>query len=225
MHDGILAFVASQEISVGDKLPTEMEFCDSFGVSRPLVREALARLRLEGVIVTRKGSGSILRSKPGRDFLEMAKGVDVASMIQCFEFRMALECEAASLAAVRADRTDVARIGAALKNLEKSFEKGTLGRDEDFRFHRAILLASHNASFVSALDIKKVTIFQGINMARTLSLESSNVRTATVLQEHRAIYAAIVDGDPQLASAATRLHLANARVRLLSGRSEDTHQK
>src|SRR3546814_2482151 len=92
------------------RLPSEKELAASFQVSRPIVREALSRLRSDGILVSRHGSGSYIQHQPNRALFDVAPTGSIAGLMRTFEFRLALECEAAALAAMRRAIQDVSHI-------------------------------------------------------------------------------------------------------------------
>lgn len=75
----------------GDKLPLESALSDIFSVSRSVIREVLARLRANGVIVSRHGSGSYVQRKPAVDVLRLAPLGDMANVLRAYEYRVAME--------------------------------------------------------------------------------------------------------------------------------------
>ena len=96
------------------RLPSETELARRFGASRPVVREALARLREDGVIVSRQGSGSYVKRRPDPAVLRFVPVGSIADVQRCFEFRAGLEGAAAALAAERWEDADIAEIRRAL---------------------------------------------------------------------------------------------------------------
>ncbi|MCW5603836.1 MAG: FadR family transcriptional regulator [Burkholderiales bacterium] len=220
LYEDIMAAIVNGKIPEGEKLPAETELAASFGVSRPVVREALSRLRADGVIVSRRGSGSYVQRKPSQQFLRLAPIGGIADLMRCFEFRIAIEGEAAALAAARRTEKDLAEMSAALKDLEDAIEHKMVGTDADIRFHNAIAAASKNKLFNMTLKTLAGAIFQGISVARKLTLQASTKRLLTVQTEHCRIFEAIRNEDANGARKAVRLHIENARARVLSDTAE-----
>lgn len=215
-----MAVIVAGKLPEGERLPAETELASSFGVSRPVVREALSRLRADGVIVSRRGSGSYVQRKPSPQLLSLAPIGGIADLMRCFEFRIALEGEAAALAAVRRSDDDVAQMEAALAALEQAIERKSVGTQADIRFHNAIAAASKNKLFTTTLTALADVIFQGVSVARKLTLQASTRRLLTVQAEHRRIFEAIRDEDASAARKAVRQHIENARARVLSDNAE-----
>src|SRR6516164_10632889 len=107
---------------VGDRLPTERELAETFGVSRNVVREAIARLRFEGAVEPRQGSGVFVLGNQVNSALRLDAEIlrDCSLFANLFELRSILEVEAAGLAAARRGRKHLTAIGAALERLYNS---------------------------------------------------------------------------------------------------------
>jgi DNA-binding FadR family transcriptional regulator len=211
-----------ERISRGDyppqsRLPSEALLAREFRVSRPVVREALARLREDELIRSRRGSGSWVQRTPPRTVLNLAPIGSLADVQRCFEFRVSLEGEAAALAAERRNDDDLAAITAAFEQLERVIEAGELGADADYAFHRAIAKATANRYFVDVLDLLRAHIDAGMQITRTLSLQRPTARLRLVQDEHAAILAAVQKGRGRLAREAMRAHIGNARRRMFEG--------
>jgi GntR family transcriptional repressor for pyruvate dehydrogenase complex len=196
-----------------DQLPTERVLTETYGVSRNVVREAIARLRSEGLVETRQGAGVFVSQPRAHTTLRMDRDIlrDRASFAKLFEVRTILEIEGAGLAATRRSRRHLTVISAALRHLRDS--TGTPGSvDADLEFHRAVATASDNTyvvTFISFVaDHVRDTIFAA---DRTLDAE---LRARVNSDEHEAIYEAIRDRDPGRARDSMRAHLHNAMRRL-----------
>lgn len=224
LYQEIMSAIVNGTLPEGGKLPSEVELAASFGVSRPVVREALARLRADELIVSRHGSGSYVQRKPSRQLLSLAPIGGIADLMRCFEFRVALEGEAAALAAKRRTEKDIAEINAALDDLEDAISRKRVGTKADIRFHNAIAHASKNKLFTMALKTLADVIFQSVTVARKLTLQASTKRLLAVQAEHRRIFESIKNEDANGARKAMRLHLENARVRVLSDTTEPTSE-
>jgi DNA-binding FadR family transcriptional regulator len=120
IYQHIFEIIIAGEFPVNARLPSETELAQRFGASRPVVREALARLRDDGIIVSRQGSGSYVKRRPDMAVLRFVPVSSVADIQRCFEFRHGLEGIAAALAAERWEDSDMAEIRAAFVDLEAS---------------------------------------------------------------------------------------------------------
>ena len=215
IYEQILEQIVSGRSAIGDRLPSEEQLSKEHSVSRPVIREALSRLQADGVVITRKGAGTFVQRQPGREFLRLAPIGGIADLMRCFEFRIGLEGEAAYLAAQRRTDEHIAAIQSAFDKLDEANAASELGVKEDIELHVAIARASRNQMFVQTLDALAVHVFNGMNVTRSLSLTRNQKRLRLVQEEHRRIIEAIFASDNELARAAMREHIDNARHRAL----------
>src|SRR5215468_1434987 len=132
----LTAQITSGELAPGARLPTEQELIAATGVSRTVVREAVAALRAEGLVITRQGVGAFVAETPRRPF--RIEGDELASLhhvIEVMELRTGIEVEAAGLAAERASTADLRRIEDAYEAMRAAIGRGDAAVDEDFAFH------------------------------------------------------------------------------------------
>jgi GntR family transcriptional regulator, transcriptional repressor for pyruvate dehydrogenase complex len=212
----ILERIVAGEFELNARLPAETELSLRFGASRPVVREALARLREDGVIVSRQGSGSYVKRRPDDAILRFAPVSSIADIQRGFEFRAALEGAAAALAAQRWQDEDIAAIRRALAALDRCIAHGELGVDADVDFHRAVAQATHNPYHIAVQATLHAHIAFGMTLTRNLSLRDA-ARLRRVQDEHVAIVAAIEARDAVGARAAMERHIENARRRMFEG--------
>jgi GntR family transcriptional regulator, transcriptional repressor for pyruvate dehydrogenase complex len=214
IYQRIFELIISGEFAVDSRLPAETELAHRFGASRPVVREALARLRDDGIIVSRRGSGSYVKRRPDTAVLRFVPVSSIADIQRFFEFRIGLEGAAAALAATRWEDEDLAEIRAAFDYLEACIRESRLGVDADERFHLAVAKATRNDYHVSVQSSLHPHITFGMNLMRNLSLLRTAERLRLVQDEHHAIVEAIAARDADAAGAAMRAHIDNARHRM-----------
>jgi DNA-binding FadR family transcriptional regulator len=144
--------VLSGHWPVGGRLPAETELAQQLEVGRSTVREAIRALVHAGLLETRQGSGTYVRSvTPGADWEPRLRR---AAVLEAYEVRQALEVQAARLAAGR--RTD-ADIAALRETLARRTQARVKARDADFveldlAFHRCVVAAAHNALLAEMFD-------------------------------------------------------------------------
>lgn len=131
---------------VGDRLPAEMELIKEFDVSRNTLREAVRALVHAGLLETKQGSGTIVKSTSALG-VALYRQVEKTSIMETLEVRLALEREAAQLAAQRRDKEDLKDMYDSLKLCELAADKEDLQEflRADIEFHEAIVKASHNS--------------------------------------------------------------------------------
>jgi GntR family transcriptional regulator, transcriptional repressor for pyruvate dehydrogenase complex len=224
LYEEILGQIVAGTLPTGARLPSESQLGQLFGVSRPVIRETISRLQADGLVVTRHGAGTFVQRQPKVEFLRLAPIGSIADLMRCYEYRIALEGEAAALAAVRRTPEDLVEIDAALAALDGVIARGEVGVEADNLFHVAIARASHNELFTESLDALSSHIFAGMTVARNLSLGHSRTRLTLVQDEHRRIVEAIRAGDGEAARRIMREHIDNARARMLGDRDETLAQ-
>jgi DNA-binding FadR family transcriptional regulator len=219
IYQHIFEVIIAGEFPVHARLPSETELAQRFGASRPVVREALARLRDDGIIISRQGSGSYVKRRPDIAVLRFVPVSSIADIQRCFEFRHGLEGIAAALAAERWEDNDMAEIRTAFDALEASTEDFKLGVDADEQFHLAIAKATHNPYHISVQSSLQPNIIFGMSLTRNLSLLRTQERLREVQNEHRAIMEAVAARMPAAARTAMQLHIDNARRRMFENAS------
>jgi DNA-binding FadR family transcriptional regulator len=220
VYENILKQVMSGEYPEGERLPSEKDLSALFDVSRPIVREALSRLRSDGIVVSRHGSGTYVQHKPNKALFDIAPTGSIAGLMRTFEFRIALECEAAALAAIRRTTQDITLITRAFNRLEKVIKKGEVGAEPDMDFHLTIAVAAKNDMFSGTMEALSPHVVKGMTTARRLSLNIRGDRLQRVQQEHEHILTHIKESNPEGARDSMRMHLLNAKTRVLTESGE-----
>ncbi|UZE46697.1 FadR family transcriptional regulator [Rhodopseudomonas sp. P2A-2r] len=212
--------IASGEYPPDQKLPGEHDLASLLNVSRPVVRDALSRLREEGLIYSRQGSGSFVHARAEHRPLGFARVETIADIQRCFEFRITMESDAAHFAAMRRNEAGLEKMVAALALLNEATRKLRHREDADFSFHLAVAEAANNHYFSTSLNALKEHVAVGMKL-HGLSLVGAPSGLEQVYDEHRGIYEAIRDRDADAARAAMRHHLESSRDRLFEGRLLD----
>lgn len=206
----------SGTLSPGVRLPTEQEMSSAIGVSRTVVREAVAALRAEGLVVTRQGAGTFVATDVAkRPFRIAVEGLtSVEEVLNVMELRASVEAEAAGLAAIRASIAARRRIRKALGEIDRAIARGESAIPEDFSFHRSIAEASGNPQFSHFLEYLGRFIIprQSIRVAAHRA-EGRHTYLEMIQDEHRSIFAAIEAGDAATAREAMRRHLTKSQAR------------
>jgi DNA-binding FadR family transcriptional regulator len=198
--------IARGEIAPGSRLPTEQELSAEFGVSRTVVREAISRLKSEGLVETRQGAGAFVRQdRLGMPFRIAPDSVESAQgTVEILELRLAVESEAAALAAERASGEQLQAIRTALDAVRAAFERGGDGIDEDLQFHRAIAQATNNSTYVALAEFLERYVRRQIEITGGASDRAS--RREDTHDEHARIAEAIERRNAEAARASAREH-------------------
>jgi GntR family transcriptional repressor for pyruvate dehydrogenase complex len=205
--------IKSGRFAPGERLPTEQALTRAAKVSRTVVREAVAALRAEGLVITRQGVGAFVSAEPQRApfRIEPERMQSLGDVLNVMELRLGVEIESAGLAAERASKSNVKAIGAALSAIEAAVIENRSAVDEDLAFHRAIAEATGNPEFVRFLGF----IGRHLIPRRTVSglpdrMGGQRAYLTLIQEEHRRIHNAIAAGDAKAARDAMRRHLTRS---------------
>lgn len=213
--EALQGLIRSGEFLPKSRLPAETEMAARFGVSRTVIREAVSRLKSEGLVQSRQGSGVFVReSNLDAPFRINPIVADSAlAALQILELRRGLESEIAALAAERRSKKQATEIKEKLRAIDADVAAGNDGVDADMEFHRSIARAAGNPHFLALWDF--VSQFLKKTMAITRSLEARKEPLALqVLQEHELLMDSIVRKDIEGARAAARNHMEMAAIRI-----------
>lgn len=213
----IIASVLRGELAENRKLPTEVELANLYAVSRATIREALSRLRSEGIVVSRRGSGNYIQRVPSQQARPHPQIKSIHDIERYYAFRLCVEVGAAEAASAARDDADIDIMRAAYLALNGAQHDGATGVDEDLALHMAIARASHNPFFISTIEYALSPIRQCMELAQNLGRPHGAERIDAIDDEHRAIVDAIVAGSPERAGKAMRLHIENAKQRIFEG--------
>lgn len=200
----------------GDRLPAERELAAELGVSRPSLREAIQKLVSKGLLITRHGDGTVVTDRLEAPFVDpwqqMLKGHPMLQS-DLLEFRHMLEGESARLAAERATAADIERLAAAFATLDDAYtgENLQICIDLDVAFHQAIAEASHNV-LIGHLTASLLRVIHGHVSSNLVHLHARSNQWAQLREQHRAIWQAISQHNPQAATAAAREHIEFVRL-------------
>jgi GntR family transcriptional repressor for pyruvate dehydrogenase complex len=188
--------IARGELKPGDRLPTEKALGEAFGVSRAVVREAIARLKADGLIETRQGSGAFVVEAPKTINLRFWQGAgpELGELRDIFELRAMVEGAVAELAAQRRDRDDLRAMTGHLQAMDDAMKNGGDGTEADDNFHIAMAKATRNAY------VGRLVEFLGRHFSdsRKLAWQGTSHQLAIpreAQREHRTLFEAISRGD------------------------------
>ncbi len=191
-----------------DRLPSEHDLAARHGVSRAVVREAIARLKSDGYVETRAGKGAFVTAAPGSSAFRLAADDDA----DLLELRSLIEADCAALAAERHTPADLAALRAAQAAMQAAIAGGSLGLAEDIRFHDTLAAAAHNPALRRFAAFVGRHAREAMQLARLSRLRYEN-RLAEIESEHAAITAAVAARDPAAAREAVLRHIAKGAAR------------
>lgn len=204
--------IVSRELLPGARLESESELARQLGVSRTVVREAVSRLKSDGLLESRQGIGVFVCEVALRPLRidPLSSSEDVLHIVA---LRCGIESEAAGLAATHRTPTQLKTIQRALTDIDAAVAKGRDGVDEDVRFHRRIAEASGNPYILSVQVFLEQYFRNGTRVTRANEARRADF-TRQVLDEHRAIVDAIAAKDAAAARRAAARHMQNAAKRI-----------
>ncbi|WP_246831439.1 FadR/GntR family transcriptional regulator [Pseudotabrizicola formosa] len=217
VYDRLLSDIVEGRYPLQSRLPPEEVLAQVCGVSRPVLRTALARLRDDGMIASRRGSGNYVARRPDRSVMKFVPLGSITDIQRCYEFRADVESAAAAWAAQRRDENDLAALEEAHHHMAASYLQQALGVEADQLLHVSIAKATKNPFFQTVLESLATQITFGMQLSRSLTLLAPPDRQAIVQAEHQAIIDAIKDQNPEAAALAMRRHIMGARDRMFVG--------
>lgn len=213
--------ISSGALGPGAQLPTEAELCAEYDVSRTVVREAVARLRSDGLVVPHQGRGMFVSEAPAaRGFSIPDEALKtLPETIALLELRLSVEVEAAGLCAERRTQTEASAIRALMEQVDaKHADPGSVEIHYDYDFHLAIARASRNAFIHGFLNYLKPIIVPRYQLGYVVAPERKENYYTRIHAEHGRIVDAIERQNTNAARTAMRRHLHNSleRVRTLA---------
>ncbi|WP_432936079.1 FadR/GntR family transcriptional regulator [Kribbella sp. CA-253562] len=207
--DEILRRIGAGEWPVGQKLPGETTLAAQLGVGRSTVREAVRELAGRRVLESRQGAGVfVVGAQPVEDWDRVLRRAAITDVL---EGRLAIETEAARLAAARRTATDLRALKRTLTQRARAAAESPDDEyvEADLAFHRAVITAAHNLVLAELFDSFVPRIRRA--MLDMLKLDAGHARHRGDQAEHAAIVDAIRAQDPELAAGRSRSHLAGVR--------------
>jgi GntR family transcriptional repressor for pyruvate dehydrogenase complex len=202
--DMMLETILSRRLKVGDRLPSERELGEQFGVSRTVVREAVRALVAKGVIEVRSGSGlrvAAVDAAAVSESMSLFLRGGTVDFEKVHEVRRLLEVHIAGLAAERAGEEDVARLAEVHERMQHEVGEVEAAARDDLEFHRLIALATHNELYLMLMD----SIGTSLIDIRRENLGSGSA--PATLQQHQRVFERISAHDADGARAAMSAHL------------------
>jgi DNA-binding FadR family transcriptional regulator len=207
--------LATGKFAVGTRLPAERDLAELHGVSRPVIREAMIALEVQGLIEVRIGAGAFVRRVPS----PQDRPAFHVTGFELTEARLVLEGEAAALAAVHMTNLEVDALDRLVEQIARENEQPTYSDAADEAFH--LLIAASTRNGLIARTIKEYWELRSSSPeCALLHSRARDAQVRPVVDEHRAIASAIRARDPSAARTAMRLHLSNVIDGLLVATEE-----
>lgn len=216
-YSEMLVLIREGTWAMNSRLPSEHEMARQFRLSRPVIRQALARLRQEGLITSRRGSGSYLTRSPGAE-KQFPSITSIADLELIVSFREGIEGEAAALAAQRRSKEQLESLR-ALANIPDN-PNSEENANRDFEFHVGVADASGNPFFAKTLLSLRSQVKLCMNLTWSISAFSVDFNE-TLNKQHTDILAAIESQDAERARVSMRHHVRWAHQRFMHGRPDE----
>ena len=208
-YEQIRDLIFRGQLKPGDQIMPERELALALGVSRPTVREAIKKLVTMGLLEHRQGQGTFVRSTDSQrkhnPLAAVIEGHD-ASLEELLEVRMGLESQSAILAAQRATAEDIQVLERALEAMLAENAAGRLGIEDDVSFHMALAFASKNPVQVYLMKNFYDLLHFGIR-ENLQALWEEPASLPIIARQHRKIFDAIKNHDPEAAYQAMKSHI------------------
>lgn len=208
--DELRGMVTSGDLEIGELLPSESTLAKQLGVSRTVVREAVSRLKVDGLLSSQQGRGVfVVSTRPVRGF--SIRGHDAQSIehvLRMVELRMGFEVEAAAFAAARRTRQDLTVMSMAHESFREAVASGDIqaGVDADMAFHRAVCTATDNELYLEFFNYLSSYLKETILVSRRKAVTRVDGGQAPIA-EHQTLIDAIVAQDVDAARIAARYHI------------------
>lgn len=209
----LMEYLAESEVKPGDALPKEVELADAFGVSRTVVREALTRLRVMGLIESAKRKGSVVTHPDVLTSFERVlhpQILDVETLRDIFEIRLVLEVGMADLMFARIKEEDLEELEEIVADEPEHAADGVFDRDFEVRFHGKLYQISGNDT-LQRFQILLLPVFQYVHESGMLEQFTPN----KAYVNHRGLVDILRGGTPETFRRAMRHHLETHFRRIL----------
>ncbi|MGJ8584931.1 MAG: FadR/GntR family transcriptional regulator [Marinosulfonomonas sp.] len=217
VYDELHRRISAEIYELGHRLPTENELSSEFQVSRPVIRAALARLRDDGLIVSRRGAGSFVARDAASEEHGFTPLRSINDISAYWDFRALIESEACAKAAERSTKADIDRLRAIHAEILKAIEKQESTVDLNTQLHVAISEIAQNHFFDDTIRLLTPHMEFVAKFLRSLSRETYQRNKYKMHDEHEAIINAIEARDQDAARHAMVSHINTSQRRIFKG--------
>ncbi len=211
----LLELIEKDKLKPGDKIPSERFIADNLGVSRTTVKEAISVLDAKGLVKIKAGVGIFLASNTKQYIQEQIRYIlddRSLNLSDLIELRQAIEGDAAFYAAQRMTEEQRNKFINCFNRLVTAEENGEAAIEEDLQFHRAILESANNSLMLEVMDLISDRMKEILSENRYETIQDSK-QIREVINEHWAIYQAIMEKKPEEARKVMWEHLNSIKLR------------
>ncbi len=220
--DQIQNLILSKRLKVGDRLPSERDLCEQFGVSRTVVREASRALEAKGLLMAQSGSGTYVKGIQSEDIVDSI-GMYITtqdkpiSHAKLMEVRRVLEVQIAALAAERATKESLDELDDLIARMDEARNDPRAFAKFDLEFHVALARATGNELFVILIDPFMDALYEARRLASNLPGVPEEA-----LELHRSILEKVKAGDAEEAAQAMSVHLSQSNRVILQALKQES---
>lgn len=214
VEDKLVQLLQEKKLKVGDSIPTELELCNSLGVSRTVVREALLRLRLMGLIESKKKKGAVITSPDIFSVLSKSMNphiLDQDTLRDIFEIRLVLEIGMADILFQRITSKDIEELKIIVDNEPDFSQDHLFNIEHEIAFHGKLYEITGNAT-LKKFQSMLLPIFDYVHNSGLLKKQIQLHKYVS----HKGLVEVLENGSPELFRNAMRNHLENHFSRLFS---------
>ena len=214
LYIDLLNGILAGDFPHGNNLPTETRLARDYGISRTIVRVGLAKLKKEGFVFSRQGSGTVVADRAKGQYKSYCSVETLKDLEKCFECRIVIEPEIAGIVSRLRTEKDIDYFKIHLKTIENIVNADGVHTSEDTSFHLRLASLSGNNFFESIMVSLRPYILFGMNIIKTLPRDIRENHVRLSLQEHRKIIEALIESDSKSAKSAMYEHLNSSRQRI-----------
>lgn len=212
VEDKLVQLLQERKLNVGDSIPTELELCAALGVSRTVVREAMLRLRMMGLIESKKKKGAVITSPDLFGILSKSMNphiLDQGTLKEIFEIRLVLEIGMADFLFQRVTPEDLAELREIVEKDLDSSQDHLFNIDYEVAFHGKLYDITGNETLRKFQSLL-LPIFDFVHNSGLLKKQTEVYEFVS----HKELLAILENGTPELFRNAMRKHLENHFTRL-----------
>lgn len=215
----IIDAIETGQLKPGDRLPSENELSERFGVARTVVREAVSLLKYDGVIKSKQGVGAFVTDAGSRSAFRIGPACfeKRKQLVELLELRTGVQADASALAATKRSAKELSAIRKHLQSMEASIgsdvPEAEQRVDSELAFYRAITAASGNSQYVDFIGMIESRLMENL---RSVAVKNAIAAEwgEDILKEHVNVFNALRDKDAESAREMTRAHFERAAMRL-----------
>jgi DNA-binding FadR family transcriptional regulator len=210
----LVELLQERKLQIGDSIPTEIELCNALGVSRTVVREAMLRLRMMGLIESKKKKGAVITSPDLFGILSKSMNPHIlneGTLKEIFEIRLVLEIGMADFLFQRITETDLKILRTIVNEEPESAQDQLFHTEHEIAFHGKLYDITGNET-LKKFQTMLLPVFDYVHKSSLIKTQGKSNKFVS----HKGLVDILENGDPELFRNAMRYHLENHFIRLFS---------